>query len=191
MNEAASLTMVAQIAIAQLASFASFLLALAALHKLIDRERAAHAIRELTGLPPALAVPAARAVAAAELLAATGLWIAPLRFEAALLAALIWSGYFVFLLQAVAAGRSDIDCGCSFASAHRPLGLFQMLRAALLALLGFAIALSAAIAPGALAYDVSPAAIATQLLAGAALLALYAALDQVMSLQPLRAGVQS
>jgi hypothetical protein len=66
-----------------------------------------------------------------------------------------------------------------------------MLRAALLALLGFVIALSAAIAPGALAYDVSMAAIATQVLAGAALLALYAALDQVMSLQPLRDGVQA
>jgi len=38
---------------------------------------------------------------------------------------------------------------------------------------------------------VSAAGIATQLLAGLALLALYAALDQIMSLQPLRAGVQA
>jgi hypothetical protein len=190
MNETASLTVVTQIAIAQLASFASLLLALAALHKLYNRARAAQAVQDLTGLPQRLAAPAASAVAAGELLAAIGLWIAPLRFDAALLAALIWSGYFVFLLQAVAAGRSDVDCGCSFASAHRPLGLFQMLRAALLALLGFVIALSAAIAPGALAYDVSLAAIATQLLAGAGLLALYASVDQVISLGPLRAGVQ-
>jgi hypothetical protein len=190
MNETASLTVVMQIAIAQLASFASLLLALAALHKLYHRARAAQAVRDLTGLAQKYALPAASAIAAAELLAAIGLWMAPLRFDAALLAALIWSGYFVFLLQAVAAGRSDVDCGCSFASAHRPLGLFQMLRAALLALLGFVIALSAAIAPGALAYDVSLAAIATQGLAGAGLLALYASLDQVMSLQPLRAGVQ-
>jgi hypothetical protein len=191
MNEAASLTMVAQIAIAQLASFASLLLAVASLHKLYDYTRAAQALQDLTGLARRLAAPAALGIAAAEFVAAIGLWIAPLRFDAALLAALIWSGYFVFLLQAVAAGRSDIDCGCSFATAHQPLGLFQMLRAALLALLGFVIALSAAIAPGALAYDVSMAAIATQGLAGAALLALYAALDQVMSLQPLRAGVQA
>jgi hypothetical protein len=191
MNEAVSLTMVAQIAIAQLASFASLLLALAAVHKLSGHARATQAVQDLTGLPRTLAAPAASAIAAAELAAAAGLWIAPLRFDAALLAALIWSGYFVFLLQAVAAGRSDVDCGCSFGAAHRPLGLFQMLRAAMLALLGFVIALSAAIAPGALAYDVSMAAIATQLLAGAALLALYAALDQVMSLQPLRAGVQA
>ena len=167
MNEAASLTMVAQIAIAQLASFASLLLAVASLHKLYDYTRAAQAVQDLTGLARTLAVPAALGIAAAEFVAAIGLWIAPLRFDAALLAALIWSGYFVFLLQAVAAGRSDIDCGCSFATAHRPLGLFQMLRAALLALLGFVIALSAAIAPGALAYDASMAAIATQVLAGA------------------------
>jgi len=191
MTEAISLTVVAQVAIAQLASFASLLLAVAALHKLIDRARAAHAVQDLTGLPRSLAGVAASGMAAAELVAAIGLWIAPLRFDAALLAALIWSGYFVFLLQAVAAGRSDVDCGCSFGAAHRPLGLFQMLRAAMLALLGFGVALSAAIAPGALAYDVSMAAIATQLLAGGALLALYAALDQVMSLQPLRAGVQA
>jgi Methylamine utilisation protein MauE len=91
----------------------------------------------------------------------------------------------------VAAGRSEIDCGCSFGAAHRALGLFQMLRTAMLALLGFAIAFAAAVAPGALAYDVSAAAIATQLLAGVALLMLYVALDQVMGLQPLRTGVQS
>jgi hypothetical protein len=191
MAEAISLTVVMQIAIAQLASFASMLLAVATLHKLMNRARAAHAVQDLTGLPRSLAGPAASGIAAAELLAATGMWIAPLRFDAALLAALIWSGYFVFLLQAVAAGRSDVDCGCSFGAAHRPVGLFQMLRAALLVLLGLGVALSAAIAPGALAYDVSVAGIATQLLAGAALLALYAAVDQVMSVQPLRAGVQA
>src|ERR1700689_3137253 len=105
MAEAVSLTVVAQIAIAQLASFASILLAGAALHKHIDRARAAHAVQDLTALPRSLAGPAAIGIAAAELVAAIGLWIAPLRFDAALLGALISSGYFVFLLQAVAAGR--------------------------------------------------------------------------------------
>jgi hypothetical protein len=37
----------------------------------------------------------------------------------------------------------------------------------------------------------APAALTTQLLAGLALLALYVALDQVMTLPPLRAGVQA
>jgi hypothetical protein len=189
MNEALSVTVVVQIAIAQLASFASFLLLAAAVHKLSDRARAARAVTELTGLSEPLAKFAALGLSAGELIASIGLWIAPVRFDAALLAALIWSGYFVFLLQAVASGRSDVDCGCSFGAAHRPLGLFQLLRAGVLALLGLVIALSAAIAPGSLAYDASAAAIGTQLFAGIALLALYAALDQVMTQQPLRAGV--
>jgi hypothetical protein len=186
-----SLIVVAQIAIAQFAAFASLLLLAAALHKLFDRARATRAVGALTGLPAALAGPAMLAIAAAELLAAALLWVAPLRFVAALIAALIWSGYFVFLLQAMAAGRSDVDCGCSFGAAHRPLGLFQVLRTALLTLLALLVALSAGIAPGMLAYDVSAVAIATQLLAGLALLALYAALDQIMALQPLRSGVQA
>ena len=189
MNEALSLTVVAQIAIAQLASFASLLLFAAAAHKLSNLERAAQAVHDLTGLQEPLARFAAIGLAAAEFAASIGLWLAPLRFAAALLAALIWSGYFLFLLQAVATGRRDVDCGCSFGSAHRPLGLFQLLRTALLALLGLVVALSAAVAPGSLPYDVSAAAIATQVLAGVALLALYAALDQVMTQPPLRAGI--
>lgn len=191
MNESGSFGLVVQIAIAQLAAFASLLLLAAAGHKVLDRARAARALQGLTGLHLALAGPAVLIVAAAEALAAVGLWLAPLRFDAALLAALVWGGYFVFLLQAVAAGRSEVDCGCSFGAAHRPLGLFQMLRAALLVLLALVLALSAAATPAALPYDASLAAIATQLLAGLALLALYLALDQVMALQPLRAGVQA
>ncbi len=189
MTEALSLTVVVQIAIAQFAAFASLLLLAAALHKLSGLARAVRAVQDLTGLAGSPARFAAIGVSVAELAASIGLWIAPVRFYAALLAALIWSGYFVFLLQAVAAGRSEVDCGCSFGGAHRPLGLFQMLRAAVLALLGLGVALSAAIAPGSVAYDVSAAAIATQLLAGLALLALYAALDQVVTQPPLRAGV--
>jgi Methylamine utilisation protein MauE len=189
MSETFSSTVVVQIAIAQVASFASLLLLAAGVHKLMYLSRAARAVHELTGLSDKVAGFAAIGISAAELAAAAGLWIAPARFDAALLAALIWGGYFVFLLKAMAAGRRDVDCGCSFGAAHRPLGPFQLLRAAMLALLGLLMAASAAIAPGSLAYDVSAAAIATQLLAGVALLALYAALDQVMTLQPLRAGV--
>jgi hypothetical protein len=191
MSETFSLTVVAQIAIAQFASFASLLLLAAGVHKMTHLSRATRATHELTGLSDSLARIAALGVSAAELAAAIGLWIAPIRFDAALLASLIWSGYFVFLLQAVAAGRSDVDCGCSFGAVHRPLGPFQLLRGAMLVLLALGVALSAAIAPGSLAYDVSVAAIATQLLAGIALLALYAALDEVMTQPPLRPGMVS
>jgi hypothetical protein len=40
-------------------------------------------------------------------------------------------------------------------------------------------------------YVAGTGALVTQMLAGLALFALYVALDQVMALQPLRAGVQS
>jgi len=145
-----SLTVVVQIAIAQFASFASLLLLVSALHKFSERARAVRAVRELTGLPVGLAGAAMLGIAAGEFLAAIGLCIVPVRLDAAVLAALIWSGYFVFLLQAMAAGRRDVDCGCSFGLSHRPLGLFQIVRAAILALLALLVALSAAIAPGAL-----------------------------------------
>lgn len=183
--------MVAQIAIAQLASFASLLLFASALHKFAGRGRAAGAVRALTGAPAGAAMPVAIAIAVAEFAAAAGLWIPAMRLNAALLAVLVWSGYFLFLMQALAAGRRDVDCGCSFGAGHRPLGVFQVTRAALLALLGVVIALSAALAPGAISYDISLPAIATQVVAGAALLALYGALDQLLTQGPLRAGVQA
>jgi hypothetical protein len=148
-------------------------------------------VHELTGLPWTLAGIVAIGIAAAELTAGIGLWIPAARFNAALLAALVWGSYFAYLLRAVIAGHSDVDCGCGFSSAHRPLGAFELVRAAILTSLGLMVAVSAAAAPGAVAYDISVAAILTELLAGGALLALYAALDEVMSIQPLRAGVHS
>ena len=184
-----SLTLVTQIAIAQLGAFASVLLLASGLHKLRDRARAVQAIEQLTGLAGSSARLAAPGVALLEVAAGGGLWIAQVRLDAALLAVLIWSGYFVFLAQALARGRSAFDCGCSFSGAHAGTGLFEVLRAASLALLGFVVAFSASVAPGSVSYEASPAAIATQLLAGLALFALYVALDAVMTLKPMRAGV--
>jgi hypothetical protein len=191
MNGTVSALPVAQIAIAQIASFASLLLVAAGLHKLKAPADTARAMHGLTGLPLPRAARAVTAIAAAELAAAAGLWFAPARFAAALLAALLWGGYFVFLVRAVAAGRRDVDCGCSFSAAHRPLGAFQLWRAAVLTGIAVMVALGAALAPGAVPYVVGIGALATQLLAGLGLLALYVALDQLMAIQPLRAGVQA
>ena len=189
MMPSVSLALVVQLAIAQLGAFASLLLLASGAHKLQDRARAAQAIVHLTGLGASRAVPAGWLLAVLEITAGAGLWIAPLRLDAALLAVLIWAGYFVFLSQAVAAGQRDIDCGCSFSAGHAQLGLFHVLRAGALALVAMVIAGSAGIAPGAVAYEVGAAALGTQILAGLGLLALYVALDQVMALQPLRAGI--
>ncbi|MFI4891438.1 MAG: MauE/DoxX family redox-associated membrane protein [Steroidobacterales bacterium] len=191
MNGSFSVALVAQMAIAQFCSFASLLLLASAVHKLRGWARAQHAVHELTGLPKGLAGMAAIGIAAAELASGLGLWVPAVRLDAALLASLVWAGYLVFLLRAVMSGRRDLDCGCSFSSAHRPLGAFHVTRAAVLTGLSLLVALSAAVAPGAVPYDLSAAAVLTELLAGIALLVLYAALDQVMAVQPLRAGIQA
>jgi hypothetical protein len=137
------------------------------------------------------AAPAALLLAALEIAAGLGFWIPPLRVAAALLAMLIWSGYCVFLGQSVASGQRDVDCGCSFAAGHAQLGWFEVLRAGLLALLAMIVAFSARVAPDAVPYEVGATALGTQVLAGLALLALYVALDQVMAVRPLRAGIAS
>jgi len=189
MTPPVSLALVVQLAIAQLGAFASLLLIASGAHKLRDRNRAAQAVAQLTGIPGQLAGPAAMVLAMLEIGAGAGLWIAPLRLDAALLAVLIWSGYFLFLVQAIASGQRAVDCGCSFAAGHADLGLFEVLRAGALALLAMVMAGSAGVAPAGVAYEAGAAALATQILAGLALLALYVALDQVMSVRPLRTGV--
>ncbi len=191
MNGTVSALLVAQIAIAQLASFASLLLFASGFHKLNAGSDAARAMQDLTGLALPRARRAVVGIAASELVAAAGLWVPVMRADAALLATLIWGAYFIYLQRALMAGRRDVDCGCSFSSGHRPLGAFQAWRAAILGALAAVIALSAAVAPGAVPYVVTSGAAVTQVLAGLVLLALYVALDQVMSIRPLRAGVQT
>jgi hypothetical protein len=188
MTPSLSVTLVVQLAIAQLGAFVSLLLVAAGVHKLHDRARAEQAMSRLTGIAAGQAAPAALLLAGLEIAAGAGLWVPPLRLDAALLAVLIWCGYFVFLVQAVASGQRAVDCGCSFAASNAELGLFEVLRAGALALLAMVIAGSAGVAPGAVAYEVGAAALTTQLLAGVALFVLYVALDQVMAVKPLRSG---
>ena len=191
MMPSVSLTLVAQLAIAQLGAFVSLLLLASGVHKLRGRERAAQAVTQLTGLPAGRAGVLAVLLGLLEIAAGVGLWVAPLRVDAALLAVLLWSGYFVFLVQAVASGARAVDCGCSFASGHAEIDLFAVLRAGALALLAMLVACSAGVAPGAVPYEAGAAAVGTEVLAGLGLLALYIALDQVMALKPLRPGIAS
>jgi hypothetical protein len=168
----------------QLAAFLAVLLWASSLHKLIQRGRGQTAIHDFAGVPRRLAPFALAAVAAAEVLAGLLLWLPPSRVAGAALAALIWGGYLTLILRAIAQGRRDADCGCSFGAAQRPLGAYQVGRNALLT--GAALLLAAASAAGE-----TGSIIAQQVLAALALLALYGALDQVMSLSPPRAGVLS
>jgi hypothetical protein len=89
--------------------------------------------------------------------------------------------YGALIVRAIVQGRRDVDCGCSFGPAVKPLGSFQVARNLVLAAVAVFIA----------AVSAFHGAVPTQgtfLLGGLALLALYGALDQVMALQPLRSG---
>ncbi len=82
---------------------------------------------------------------------------------------------------ALAQGRREVDCGCSFGPTSKPLGSFQIARNLVLAALAVFIAWASAFRGTAPTQGIF-------VLGGLALLALYGALDQVMALQPLRRG---
>jgi hypothetical protein len=178
---------------AQGAAFEALLLAVSAGHKVFRWSYAKTVVRQFAGLPAALAPAALAAAALGELVACLSLLVpAPaVRSAGALVACGIWASYLALIVRAVLQGRRDVDCGCSFGSAagsvagagsgRSALGAFQVARN--LALLGVAIFVAAVSAVGD-AVSIQ----GSQVLAACALLTLYAALDQVMALQPLRQG---
>jgi hypothetical protein len=166
----------------QLASFQALLLAAAGVHKLIGRHRLRTAAHEFAGVPRRLAPFAVAALAGTECAASLLLWIPQSRAAGAALAVLLWGGYWLLMLRAIAADRREVDCGCSFGAAHGPLGTYQAVRNAALAAL-------AALVAGVCARYGAELICTAQILAAVALLALYVALDQAMALQPPRAGV--
>jgi len=165
----------------QMAALLAVLLIASAVHKLIRRVPAQRAVREFAGVPQRWSASAVLAVMLAELLAGLLLWIPTYRAAGAVLAALIWGGYLALILRAIAKGSREVDCGCSFGASLRPLGVYQLTRNA--ALTGVAAALAAVSS-----MNGSAAVTASQVPAALVLLALYAALDQAMALQPLRSG---
>ena len=163
----------------QIAAFLAMLLAASAAHKALRFARARAAAHEFAGVPPVAAAAAAAGVAFAETLAAVLLIAPAYRAAGAWLAAAIFGAYLALIARAILEQR-EVDCGCSFGSARRAPGTFEAIRNGVLVMLAMLAALSSA--GGAL-----PVA-ASQALAGCALLALYAALDQVMGQAPMRKG---
>jgi methylamine utilization protein MauE len=180
MTTAPTLQGVVQLLVVQFAAFLAVLLPVSALHKLIGRRRAQAVVREFAGVPPRLAPFAIVVIAGTELFASL-LLLTPYRAAGGVLAVLISGGYLLLIVRAIARGRRDVDCGCSFGAAHRPLGAYQVARNA--AVTGVAVLVAA----GSAASATVPVG-ASQILAAFALFALYLALDQVMALQPLRSG---
>ena len=181
MSIAASMPEVVRWLIVQLAAFQAALLLASGLHKLIKPDRIQAVVHEFAGVPHRLAPIAVAAAAAVELLAGSLLWSPSLRAAGGVVAMLVWGGYLLLILRAIAQGRRTVDCGCSFGAAQRPLGAYQVGRNALLT------GAASLVAAGAAAYVTGPV-LGSQILAAFALLALYGALDQVMTLMPPRAG---
>jgi Methylamine utilisation protein MauE len=181
MTPAASMLGVMQLLVVQLAAFEALLLFASGLHKMIRRERIRAVVREFAGVPYRIAPFAVAAVALFELLASLLLWAPTTRMAGGILAVLIWGGYLGLILRAIAQDKRDVDCGCTFGAAQRPLGAFQVARN--VTLTGVALLVAAGSAAGATGPVVAP-----QILPALVLLALYGALDQVMALMPPRAG---
>jgi uncharacterized membrane protein len=167
--------------ISQLAAFLALLLATSAVHKAMSWQRTRSVIHEFAGVPRAAAAPAGLAAALCELLAAGLLFVPAGRLWGAVLAALILSAYLALMVRALLQGRRELDCGCSFGGTAHPLGAYEVARNAVLA--AFALLIAGSAAEGR-ELPVS----APQILAACALLALYGALDLVMTFQPLRRG---
>jgi hypothetical protein len=182
---------VAVVLATEIAWFLALLLAGAALHKLVARARARRAAGDLLGCSSRVAGIAAGAAALVEGVAAVCLGYASSRWLGALLAAALWAVSLGLIGRAISHGRSHLDCGCSFGKAHQPLGRRQVLRTACLCLLAAGVAgLTYDPASNGTASATSPdfAQLTCEVLAAPALLALYAALDHVLALAPLRTG---
>jgi hypothetical protein len=170
----------------QLAAFLALILLASGLHKLVRRDRSQAVVREFAGVPRVLAPFTVLAVAATELLAGLSLLTPAYRAAGGVLAAFIWAAYLGLILRAIAQGRRDVDCGCTFGIAHRPLGAFQVTRNSVLVVMAALVSGSALVSMGSTA---DGPGIASQILAALALAALYGALEQVMALTPPRGGV--
>jgi hypothetical protein len=188
MADAVSPLWVMQILATQLSGFLALLLLLSAAHKLAAPGRARGALRQLTGLPTAYGAAGLGAVCLSEAAAAILLLLPAARLAGAELAALVWGGYLLFMLRALRRGAVGIDCGCSFGRTHRALGGYQIVRNLVLLLLAAGVGLSAAVSPTVSAVGGGADLLLAQMLAALAMLAAYAAFDQVMTLQPPGAG---
>lgn len=169
---------------AQAAIFEALLLLASAGHKAVKWTHLLSVVRQFGGVPDSLSAAALSAVIAAELTAAALLVMPADRAAGGLLATVLWTLYLALIVRAVLAGRRDLDCGCSFGSRAPALGFPQIARNSVLALLAAGIAWESA-------RSASVPAEASQVLGGFALLALYGAMDQVMTSRPLRTGQAS
>lgn len=171
---------VTQLLIAQLAAFLALLLAASAIHKVLDWRRTLGVVRDFAGVPRAAAGAAFAAVSVAELFAGALLVVPKYRMAGAWLATLILAAYLALILRALLANRRVVDCGCSFGPARGGLGAFEVGRNALLIAMALLVAVSGSVSEAPV--------MASQAFGACVFLALYVAIDQVMSVRPMRPG---
>jgi uncharacterized membrane protein YphA (DoxX/SURF4 family) len=169
-----------QVLAAQIAAFLAFLLAASAVHKWWRWGSTLEVVRDFGGVPRGAAAAAAVTVGIVEWLSAALLFVPSYRVLGALIASIVLTVYLALIARSMLEGRRDVDCGCSFGPARRSLGGFEVGRNAVLAAMALFVAASAVRG--------GPVIAPSQVLAAAAMLALYAALDQVMALRPMRPG---
>ena len=159
--------------IAQAAAlFLALVLAAAAVHKLVARDRLAMATGRLTGLAAPLAGVVTLTAAAIEAAAAIALVLTPVRPIGALLAAALWLAYGVALLAARRRGESTFDCGCGFAVQRKPVDGFTSARPFGLALIATLVAVLPA----------TPVSLVEPVFAALALYALFLAAGEIAAL---------
>jgi uncharacterized membrane protein YphA (DoxX/SURF4 family) len=161
------------------AAFLSALLIASALHKALGRERLRRSVAALGGLGDSAARFTLPAVALFEFVAGVGLILPASRAVAGLASAGLWGVYAWLIARALAAGRTDIDCGCAFGAKRDTISYEHFWRN--LGLIGLALATAA----GAAAPAAAPVTLSS-LAAGLACLTLYAAFDQLAALRPTR-----
>jgi hypothetical protein len=170
---------VAQFLIGEAAVFLAFLLAASAIHKIARWDRTRSAARDFAGMPARASAYGVVAACTLEALSAALLMAPSYRGLGARLGMVLLALYLGLILRAILLGRRNVDCGCSFGAPQRLLGAFEVARNAVLLILASLVAVA-----GNPAAPASP----SDMLAAAAFLALYGALDQVMGLQPMRKG---
>lgn len=109
--------------------FLAAVLGVAAVHKLSERTRLAHATAGLLRIDTAIAMPLTMAAATIEAAAALALIFPPSRPAGALLAALLWAGYGAALFAARRRGDGAMDCGCDLGARRKGIGRFAVGRA--------------------------------------------------------------
>ena len=152
------------------AAFLAVLLLASAGHKAMDPRRLALAAARLAGLPAPVAPAVLAAATAGEVGAGLCLLFSATRAAGAVGATAIWGVYTLLIGGALAAGRTDMDCGCTFGGGHSRISRWEIGRNLALILLVGLTALGARTASsiGGL-----------ELLAALGLLTFYVALDQV------------